>query len=128
MNNQVPDNVTSPDELDLLYKQGQFALWIDDLRAAVEFFRAAAERGHARSQGALGVFLMAGLGCSVDAREGMKWLRAAAKQGDEQTVAVLYGRVDGFVGRFNNQPSCVEEWPRLSALPTQPRYRFRLPE
>jgi TPR repeat protein len=53
---------------------------------AMEYFRIAAERGHAPSQAKLGIFLRVGRGCVKNVEEGNKWLEAAAQQGDEDAL------------------------------------------
>ena len=48
---------------------------------AVEWFRLAAEQGHAAAQGNLGVAYSNGLGISRDATEAVVWYRLAADRG-----------------------------------------------
>ena len=53
-----------------------------DYVKAVEYFRKAAEQGHARAQFYLGYCYNAGQGVAKDYAEAVKWYRKAAEQGD----------------------------------------------
>jgi TPR repeat protein len=59
-------------------------------RAALPFFRRAAEAGHPQALGALGDYYDRGLaGLQQDDAEAARWWRLAAAAGDEQSAAFL---------------------------------------
>ncbi len=61
----------------------------DDIAAALREARDGAERGDARAQRLLALFLMHGKGTRKDAPEALRWLRAAAEQGDALAQRML---------------------------------------
>jgi TPR repeat protein len=62
-----------------------------------EWYRRAADRGHAEAQYNLGFMYLLGEGVPSDSAEGLRWLRLAADQGDVSSFLLLadlyrYGR------------------------------------
>ena len=57
--------------------------------AAVNWYRKAAEQGHAQAQNNLGRMYQNGLGVSKNRAEAITWYRKAAKQGNEGAISQL---------------------------------------
>ena len=66
--------------LGVMYDNGQGVA--KDERAAVMWYRMAAEQGHALAQCSLGSMYVKGKGVAEDESEAAKWFRMAAEQGD----------------------------------------------
>ncbi|MDH3279562.1 MAG: hypothetical protein OEQ39_23220 [Gammaproteobacteria bacterium] len=86
-----------------------------DQAKAVEWFRRAAERGHADAQYELGQMFYYGYGIEQDGEEAARWFRQAAEQGHSQAarrLGDLY--TDFFVNdsRFARDPDRAEYWYR----------------
>jgi hypothetical protein len=75
-------------DLGALHATGDWTGPHDPVRAA-EWYRRAAERGHKDAQYNLGFMYLLGQGISADPTEGLRWLRCAADQGDEQSLRLL---------------------------------------
>jgi TPR repeat protein len=75
-------------DLGALFATGNWTGPRDSVRA-VEWYRHAAERGHADAQYNLGFMYLLGEGVQADPDEGLRWLRTSAEQGDEQSVRLL---------------------------------------
>ena len=73
-----PGTTLSPDEL---YSRGVSHYIKQEYEQAVDFFRKAAEQGHATAQYNLGVCYYNGQGVIQDYKEAVKWYRKAAEQG-----------------------------------------------
>ncbi|MGD0098041.1 MAG: tetratricopeptide repeat protein [Terracidiphilus sp.] len=71
-----------------LFATGDWTGPRDSVRA-VEWYRRAAERGHADAQYNLGSMYLLGEGVQADPDEGLRWLQSSAEQGDEQSVRLL---------------------------------------
>ena len=56
---------------------------------AVNWYRKAAEQGHAQAQANLGWMFQYGLGVSKNRAEAINWYRKAAEQGDEDAISQL---------------------------------------
>ena len=59
---------------------------------AVEWYRKAAEQGHAQAQNNLAVCLDNGSGCAADKAEAFKWYKKAAEQGIKEAQEALVRR------------------------------------
>jgi TPR repeat protein len=67
---------------------------------AVEWYRKAAEQGHAKAQSSLGVRYYIGEGVPQDYAQAVKWFRKAAEQGDAATqskLGVMYYKGEGVI-------------------------------
>ena len=73
------------------YEAGLKAYAEQDYPAAVESFKFAAERGHTEARFQLGKCYYDGMGVEKNEAEGVRWLRAAAEQGDETAKEFLSG-------------------------------------
>ncbi len=76
---------------------------------AVTWFSRAAESGHARAQGMLGLCYYSGQGVNVDFTQAAHWLHRAADQGDaiaQHGLAVLHARGQG----VKRDPALAVEW------------------
>jgi len=56
---------------------------------ATEWYRRAAERGHADAQYNLGFMYLLGEGVQANPNEGLRWLRLSADQGDESAIRLI---------------------------------------
>ncbi|MCH8476234.1 MAG: sel1 repeat family protein [Opitutales bacterium] len=92
---------------------------------AAEWFRNAAQQGHAKAQAGLGYLYHEGKGVSQDYSEAIKWLRKAAEQGHVEAQAGL-----GFIyfeGRGTSQDySEAVKWLRKAAEQTDAEAQFGL--
>lgn len=82
-----------------------------DEESAAEWFRRAAEQGHADAQGRLGVKYLTGVGVKRDERQAAEWLRKAAEQdegGAQFMLGLLYMQGHG----VPNDPRQGTEWLR----------------
>ena len=66
--------------LGVLYEKGKGVK--QDLKKAVEWYRKAAEQGHAWGQNNLGELYEAGKGVKQDLKKAVEWYRKAAEQGN----------------------------------------------
>lgn len=75
-------------DLGALHATGDWTGPRDAIRAA-EWYRRAADRGHADAQYNLGFMYLLGEGVPSDTAEGLRWLRLAADQGEESAYRLL---------------------------------------
>jgi TPR repeat protein len=75
-------------DLGALYATGDWTGPRDPARAA-EWYRRAADRGHADAQYNLGFMYLLGEGVTSDPKEGLRWLVRAADQGEDQSFRLL---------------------------------------
>ncbi|KAA6464917.1 sel1 repeat family protein [Acidobacteria bacterium AB60] len=75
-------------DLGALYATGDWTGPHDAVRGA-EWYRVAAERGHAEAQYSLGFMYLRGEGVQADPIKGLEWLRQSAGQGDESAIRLL---------------------------------------
>jgi TPR repeat protein len=85
-----PEHTDGLDQLGMAYHDGIGTL--RDQVAAVEYFRRAAERGHAQAQCHLGLVYDLGHGVARNKVEGLEWERKAAEQGYAPAVWRLADR------------------------------------
>ena len=75
-------------DLGALFATGDWTGPRDVVRAA-EWYRRAAERGHADAEYNLGFMYLLGEGVQTDPDEGLRWLRRSADQGGETAIRLL---------------------------------------
>jgi TPR repeat protein len=75
-------------DLGALYATGNWTGPKDSVQA-VQWYRRAAERGHADAQYNLGFMYLLGEGVQNDPEEGLRWLRLAAAQGDGSAMRLM---------------------------------------
>lgn len=75
------------------FKLGNRHFTENDTGAAVRWYERAAKAGHTGAQYNLGLIYLKGEGVRWDGFEGIKWIRKAARGGDEQARALLQ-RID----------------------------------
>jgi len=68
---------------------------IRDFRTAADFYRQAAQQGHAGAQNRLGQYYHSGLGVAQDLDQALTWLEQAAQQGDPQHLFDLATALEG---------------------------------
>jgi len=96
-------------DLGALYATGDWTGPHDPVRAA-EWYRRAADRGHADAQYNLGFMYLLGQGVPSDPKEGLRWLLSAADQGDEASFRLLADLYrDGHYG-VPLDPAEAERW------------------
>jgi TPR repeat protein len=107
-------------DLGALYATGGWTGPHDAVRAA-EWYRRAAERGHADAQYNLGFMYLLGEGVTSDAAEGLRWLRLAADQGEESSFRLLADLYrNGYYG-VSIDPAQAARWDELYRQSQQTR-------
>lgn len=109
----APEHLDGLNLLGLAYHNGIGTL--RDQVAAIEYFRGAAERGHAEAQYHLGLVFELGHGVPRDLAEGIAWQRKAAEQGHSgaQYRMGAHCKAGGRGGIFDHSQSV--EWYRKAA-------------
>jgi hypothetical protein len=107
-------------DLGAFYGSGDWTGPHDAIRAA-EWYRRAAERGHADAQYNLGFMYLLGEGVSSDPAEGLRWLRLAADQGESASFRLLADLYrNGYYG-VSVDPAEAARWDERYRLSQQAR-------
>jgi TPR repeat protein len=107
-------------DLGAFYATGDWTGPRDAVRAA-EWYRRAADRGHADAQYNLGFMYLLGEGVASDTAEGLRWLRLAADQGEESSYRLLADLYrNGYYG-VPVDPAEATQWDELYQQAQQTR-------
>jgi TPR repeat protein len=97
-----------------LYESGQSVLPLDPARAA-EWYRRAADKGHAGAQFNLANMYLDGLGVPKDAGQAVTWYRKSADQGDALAQFSLGSIYEAGVGGVPRDEASAAAWYRRAA-------------
>jgi TPR repeat protein len=93
----------SPGDSQLQFLLGKTSSTLRAYSQSASWYRAAAERGHAKAMSALGYQYMLGLGVKKDATEAVRWWRRAAARGNADAMTNLgaaYAQGEGVAQDF----------------------------